>query len=53
MLDWYTALTLLRRIGESHEVVAADINELKPDPINHHSEFLASKLAYKMMGYFW
>jgi agmatinase len=52
-LDWYTALTLLRRIGESHEVVAADINELKPDPINHHSEFLASKLAYKMMGYFW
>ncbi|MEW6745252.1 MAG: agmatinase [Planctomycetota bacterium] len=52
-LGFYAALDLLRRVGESRHVVAADLTELKPDPVNHHSEFLAATLAYKMISYFW
>jgi agmatinase len=51
-LGWYETLSLLRRVGEAFEVIGCDLTELKPDPVNHHSEFLAAQLAYKMMGYF-
>ena len=51
-LGWYEGLELLRRVGEAHEVIGADIVELKPDPVNHHSQYLAAALLYKMVGYF-
>ncbi len=52
-LSWFDTLELLQRAGSRFEVIGADINELKPDPVNHHSEFLAAQLLYKMIAYFW
>lgn len=51
-IGWYQTLRLLRRVGQQFDVIAADLTELKPDPVNHHSQFLAAQLAYKIMGYF-
>ncbi len=51
-LGWRPLLKLLAEVRKQHKVVAADITELKPDGINHHSEFLAAQLAYKLVGHF-
>ena len=51
-LRWFQALALLRTVGEHRKIIGADINELLPDGVNHHSEFLAAQLAYKMVAYF-
>ncbi len=51
-LGWWDAVNLMREIGRTKRVVACDVNELKPDPVNHHSEFLAAQLSYKMLGCF-
>lgn len=51
-LSWWDAVNLIREIGRKRRVIACDVNELKPDPVNHHSEFLAAQLSYKMLGCF-
>jgi agmatinase len=51
-LTWWDTVNLIREIGRTRRVIACDVNELKPDPVNHHSEFLAAQLSYKMLGCF-
>jgi len=48
---WYPTLRLLRRLFEKKRVVAMDVVELAPLGGQPTSDFVAAKLAYKMIGY--
>lgn len=48
---WYPTLRLLRRLFERKRVVAMDVVELAPLGGQPTSDFVAAKLAYKMIGY--
>lgn len=50
-LGWYPVLRLLRRVFQEREVVAADIVEVAPVPGSQVSEFVAARLAAKMILY--
>ena len=49
--DWYTALSLLRRVFTERRVVGADVVELAPVPGLNAPDFAAAKLVYKIIGY--
>lgn len=49
--DWYRTLRFLRRVFRERTVVGADLVELAPIPGLHAPDFLAAKLAYKLLGY--
>lgn len=50
-LDWYQVTALLRLVAAEKTVVGADIVEVMPIPHQAVTEFLAARLAYKLMGY--
>jgi agmatinase len=50
-MDWQQITALLRRVCMDRQVVAADIVEVRPIPPNHTTEFLAARLAYKIIAY--
>jgi len=50
-LDWYQVTALLRRVAESRRIVAADIVEVLPLVGQVTTEFLAARVAYRLMGY--
>jgi N1-aminopropylagmatine ureohydrolase len=50
-LQWYEALTLLRRVCETKRVVGFDVVELSPLPGNVAPSFLCAKLVYKLLAY--
>jgi len=50
-LFWADVMPILRRASETGNVVGADINELAPAASLHACNFLAAKLAYKMLAY--
>ncbi len=50
-LDWYEAITLLRKVFAARTVVACDVVELSPLPPLVAPNFLCAKLVYKMLGY--
>lgn len=50
-ISWAEGLTLLRRVCAEHKVVGADIVEVLPLPGNHVTEFMAARLAYKLIAY--
>lgn len=50
-LDWYQVTGLIRTLAATRTIVAADIVELLPQPGHHASDFLAAKLAYKILAY--
>ncbi len=50
-LFWDDAVKILRRAAEVSTFVGADINELAPREGLHACDFLAAKLAYKIMSY--
>ncbi len=50
-LDWYQVTALLRAAAERKSIVAADIVEVLPLPGQVITEFLAAKLAYKIISY--
>ena len=50
-LGWYETLWLLRRAAQAFPVLACDLTELAPLPGYPASDFLAARLAYKMIGY--
>lgn len=50
-LDWFQVTRLLREVCRRRQVVAADIVEVRPIPPNHVTEFLAARLAYKIIAY--
>jgi N1-aminopropylagmatine ureohydrolase len=49
--DWYTATAFLRALSRSSRIVGFDIMELSPIPGQPASDFLASRLLYRMLGY--
>ncbi len=50
-LDWYRALAVLREVAARKRIVAFDVVELAPIPGNVAPDFLAAKLAYRLLGY--
>jgi agmatinase len=48
---WYQVIDLLKLVFRDRNVVGVDINEIMPLPNDARTEFLAAKLAYKMIGY--
>lgn len=50
-LGWYTTLRLLRRVARSRRIIGCDLTELAPIPGQHAPDFLAARLAYKLVGY--
>lgn len=50
-LTWPQTLELVRAVCTRRTVVAADIVEVRPIPPNHVTEFLAARLAYKIVAY--
>lgn len=50
-LFWDDVMPILQRAAEVSRWVGADINELAPKPELHGCDFLAAKLAYKILGY--
>jgi len=50
-LTWQELLLLIEKLFESREVVAADIVECSPLAGQNVTEFLAAKLAYKIMAH--
>ncbi len=50
-LDWYQVTGLLRLVAAEKTVVGADIVEVMPIPGQVVTEFLAARLAYKLMAY--
>jgi agmatinase len=49
-LNWYQVADLLAAAAKEREIVAADIVEVRPIPPNEVTEFLAAKLAYRLVG---
>ncbi len=50
-LFWNDAMKLIRSVAEVSNIVGADVNELAPKPNMHGCDFLAAKLAYKILSY--
>ena len=49
-LDWYEAVDLLAAVARRSRIVGFDVVELAPIPGQVASDFLAARLAYRMMG---
>lgn len=54
-LSWFDLMSLVSTLARHNTVVGADITELAPDPggRSRPSEFLAARLAAKMVAFFW
>ena len=50
-LDWYQVTGLLALVAAKRRIVGADIVEVMPLPGQVVTEFLAARLAYKLMGH--
>ncbi len=50
-LFWDDAMKLIRTVAEVSNIVGADVNELAPKPNLHGCDFIAAKLAYKILNY--
>jgi len=50
-LTWQQVLKLLRGVCARRQVVAADVVEARPIPPNHVTEFVAARLACKIIAY--
>ncbi len=50
-LDWYEVTALLRRVAQTKQIVSADIVEVIPKIAGQFTEFLAARLAYKIIAY--
>lgn len=49
-LDWYEAIDLLKAVAARARIVGCDVVELAPIPGQVASDFLAARLAYRMIG---
>ncbi|MGC9454557.1 MAG: agmatinase [Phycisphaerae bacterium] len=50
-LGWKQVLQLLREVCSKRQVVGADIVEVRPLPPSRVTEFIAARLAYKLIAY--
>ena len=48
---WDDVMPVIRAAAEHATIVGADVNELAPRPELHACDFLAAKLAYKILNY--
>lgn len=48
---WHEAIEIIRQASKVCEIVGADVNELAPIPHFHSCNFLAAKLAYKILSF--
>ena len=49
-LDWYEAVDLLRAVSQRSRIVGFDVVELAPLAGHVASDFLAARLAYRLIG---
>jgi agmatinase len=49
-LDWYQVVDLLDAVAAERRIVAADVVEVRPIPPSNVTEFLAARLAYRLIG---
>lgn len=49
-LDWYQVTDLLAAVAHERRIVAADVVEVRPIPPGTVTEFLAARLAYRIIG---
>ena len=49
-LDWFQVTNLLAEVARQKRIVAADIVEVSPGAGSHVTEFLAARLAYRLIG---
>lgn len=49
-LDWYQVTDLLAAVAARRQIVAADVVEVRPMPGSNVTEFLAARLAYRLIG---
>lgn len=50
-LFWDEAVNIIREVAKVSTFIGADVNELAPKPNLHGCDFMAAKLAYKIMSY--
>lgn len=50
-LFWDDVMPIIREVAKVSNFVGADVNELAPKPNLHSCDFLAAKLAYKILNY--
>jgi len=50
-LSWYEIIGFFRLLSQHKKIVSFDLVELSPQPGNIAPDFLAAKLAYRIMGY--
>ena len=50
-LDWFAVTALLRRVAAERHIIGADIVEVMPISGQVVTEFLAARLAYKLIAY--
>ncbi len=50
-LFWDETMNLLKRVGESKNIIGFDVVELAPDKKDTSSSFVAAKLVYKILNY--
>lgn len=50
-LSWYLLLDMLKMVAQQKDIVGFDVVELTPIEGNISSDFLASKLIYRLLGY--
>lgn len=50
-LFWNEAMNIIRAASKIATIVGADVNELSPRPELHSCDFLAAKLAYKILSF--
>lgn len=50
-LFWQDAMGIIKAASKVCKIVGADVNELSPRPELHAADFLAAKLAYKILNY--
>ena len=49
-LDWFQVTDLLEAVARKRSIAAADVVEVRPLPPSTATEFLAAKLAYRIIG---
>ncbi len=50
-IDWGNAMKILDVVSEKRKIIGADVVELLPIPGLHACDFLAARLAYKIIAY--
>jgi len=50
-MRWHEVMQVLKRVSAQKQIVGFDLVELAPIPGNPASDFLAAKLAYKLIGH--